>query len=205
MTKVKEFQKVLLYKNEEGINATIKQMEEGKEALNLFILSTERVMRTKFDDDDKIELKDNGIEFIKETLRKHIAFPLASEEFNLEAMGLQEVSDLYKSFEYNSGKWLYFNYFLNEKGLFELEENEIKNTIESFSAYTENEKQNQYLRIAEGLVSLFDEAEELGMLNEYGRQQISNVCDLLTVNVHPVIGTYRIMTNKYLLSSKNLI
>jgi hypothetical protein len=41
MTKVKEFQKVFLYKNEEGISATIKQMEEGKEALNLFILSTE--------------------------------------------------------------------------------------------------------------------------------------------------------------------
>ena len=205
MKKVKEFQKVFLYKNEEGINATINRMEEGKDALNLFILSTERVMRTKFDNDEKIELKNNAIEFLKETLKKKYPFKEADEQFNLEAMGMSEIQNSYHSYNVNSYKWLSFNYFLNEKGIFELEENEIKNTIETFSFYTENQNQNESLRIAEGLVSLFDEAEELGFLNEYGRQQISNVFDLLTVNVHPVIGSYRIMTNKYLLKSKNLI
>lgn len=205
MTKVKEFQKVFLYKNEEGINATIKQMEEGKEALNLFILSTERVMRMKFNNEQKEQLKVNGIEFIKETLKKKYPFKEADEKFNLEAMGMGEIENSYHSYNVNSGKWLYFNFKLNDKGLFELEENEIKNTTESFSYYTENLKQNESLRIAEGLVSLFDEAEELGLLNEYGRQNISNVFDLLTIGVHPVIGKYRIMTNKYLLRNKNLI
>lgn len=205
MTKVKEFQKVFLYKNEEGINATIKQMEEGKEALNLFILSTERIMRMKFNNEQKEQLKVNGIEFIKETLKKKFPFKEADEKFNLEAMGMGEIENSYHSYNMNSGKWLYFNFKLNDKGFFEVEENEVKNTTESFSFYTENEKQNECLRIAEGLVSLFNEAEELGILNQYGRQQISNVCDLLTVNVHPVLGTYRIMTNKHLLRSKNLI
>jgi hypothetical protein len=204
MKKEKEFQKVFLYKNEEGINATIKQLEEGKDALNLFILSTERIMRTKFNNDEKIELKNNGIDFIKETLKQIYPFKEADEQFNLEAMGMSEIQNSYHSYNVNSSKWLNFNYFLNEKGTFELEENEIENIIESFSFYTENQKQNECLRIAEGLVSLFDEADELGLLKELGRQQISNVFDLLKVNVHPIIGEYRIMTNKYLLSSKNL-
>lgn len=205
MTKVKEFQKVFLYKNEEGINATIKQMEEGKEALNLFILSTERILRMKFNNEQKEQLKINGIEFIKEILKKKYPFKEAEEKFNLEAMGMTEIENSYHSYNVNSRKWLSFNYLLNEEGFFELEENEVKNTNELFSFYTENEKQNESLRIAEGLVSLFDEAEELGILNQYGRQQITSICDLLTVKVHPQLGVYRIMTNKYLLRNKNLI
>lgn len=205
MTKVKEFQKVFLYKNEEGINATIKQMEEGKEALNLFILSTERVMRMKFNNEQKEQLKVNGVEFIKETLKKKYPFKEANEKFNLDAMGMGEIENSYHSYNVNSGKWLYFNFKLNDKGFFEVPEEELEKVNEMFSYYTENEKQNKSLRIAEGLVSLFDEAEELGFLNEQGRKQISSVCDLLSVNVHPVFGTYRIMTNKYLLRSKNLI
>ena len=204
MKKVKEFKKVFLYKNEEAINVTIKQMEQGKEALNLFILSTERVMRTKFNDEEKIELKNNSIEFIKETLKKKYPFKEADEKFNLEAMGMSEIENSYHSYNVNSGKWLSFNYFLNENGSFELEENEINNTIETFSYYTENQKQNDCLRIAEGLVSLFDEAEELGFLNENEKKYISNVFDMLTIGVNPVLNAYRIMVNKNLLRSEYL-
>ncbi|RTY64802.1 MULTISPECIES: hypothetical protein [unclassified Flavobacterium] len=202
MTKVKEFQKVFLYKNEEGINATIKQMEEGKEALNLFILSTERIMRTKFNNEQKEQLKVNGIGFIKETLKKKYPFKEADEKFNLDAMGMGEIENSYQSYNVNSGKWLYNNFKLNDKGFYEVPEEEIEKANEMFSYYTENEKQNKSLLIAEGLVSLFNEAEEFGFLNEYGRKQISNVWDLLTIGVHPVLGTYRIMTNKQILRSK---
>ena len=202
MTKVKEFQKVFLYKNEEGINATIKQMEEGKEALNLFILSTERIMRTKFNNEQKEQLKVNGIGFIKETLKKKYPFKEADEKFNLNAMGMGEIENSYHSYNVNSGKWLSNNFKLNDKGFYEVPEEEIEKANEMFAYYTENEKQNKSLLIAEGLVSLFNEAEEFGFLNEYGRKQISNVWDLLTIGVHPVLGTYRIMTNKQILRSK---
>ncbi len=202
MTKVKEFQKVFLYKNEEGINATIKQMEEGKEALNLFILSTERIMRTKFNNEQKEQLKVNGIGFIKETLKKKYPFKEADEKFNLNAMGMGEIENSYHSYNVNSGKWLSNNFKLNDKGFYEVPKVEIEKVNEMFSYYTENEKQNKSLLIAEGLVSLFDEAEELGFLNQYGRQQISGVFDLLTIGINPVSGTYRIMTNKQILRSK---
>ena len=202
MTKVKEFQKVFLYKNEEGINATIKQMEEGKEALNLFILSTERIMRTKFNNEQKEQLKVNGIGFIKETLKKKYPFKEADEKFNLNAMGMGEIENSYHSYNVNSGKWLSNNFKLNDKGFYEVPEEEIEKANEMFAYYTENEKQNKSLLIAEGLVSLFDEAEELGFLNEYGRKQISGVFDLLTIGINPVSGTYRIMTNKQILRSK---
>lgn len=202
MTKVKEFQKVFLYKNEEGINATIKQMEEGKEALNLFILSTERIMRTKFNNEQKEQLKVNGIGFIKETLKKKYPFKEADEKFNLNAMGMGEIENSYHSYNVNSGKWLSNNFKLNDKGFYEVPKVEIEKVNEMFSYYTENEKQNKSLLIAEGLVSLFDEAEELGFLNQYGRQQISGVFDLLTIGINPVSGTYRIMINKQILRSK---
>jgi hypothetical protein len=159
----------------------------------------------KFNNEQKEQLKVNGIEFIKETLKKKYPFKEADEKFNLDAMGMGEIENSYHSYNVNSGKWLYFDFKLNDKGFFEVTEDDFEKASEMFSYYTENEKQNKSLRIAEGLVSLFDEAEELEILNQYGRQQISNVCDLLTVNVHPVHGTYRVMVNKNLLRSKYLI
>jgi hypothetical protein len=196
MTKVKEFKKVLLYKNEEGIKATIKQMEDGKEVLNLFILSTERVMKTKFDDDQKIQLKDNAIEFIKETLKNKFPFKEADEKFNLDAMGMNEIENSYHSYKVNSGKWRSFNYFLNEKGLFELEEKENEKTSETFSYYTENQKQNDVFEVANDLVKLFDKAENLGMICKFSRQHINRVCNVLDIEVNPVVNEHRIIVKK---------
>lgn len=201
---VKEFKKVFLYKDQQVIDGTITQMGEAAAILNEFIFSVEETMKVNLTDEEKIQVKDNGTEFIKAKIKESFPFPLANESFNLEAIGMLKLESLYQFYNLNCGKWISFNYVLNDKGQFELHEKEIKNTIESFSYYTQNPQQNESLRIAESLVKLFDEAESLGLLNEYGRQHITSVIDLLTVNVHPEVGEYRIMVNKRFLNSKYL-
>lgn len=201
---VKEFKKVFLYKDQQVIDGIITQMDESAAILNEFIFSVEETMKVIFTDEEKIQFKENGIEIIKEKVRALYPFSAADERFNLEAMGMLKLESLYDFYNLNYSKWIYFKYVLNEKGQFEIHEKEIKNTIENYSLYTENQKQNESLRIAESLVKLFDEAENLGLLNEYGRQHITSVFDLLTVNVHPEKGVYRIMVNKRFLNGKYL-
>lgn len=200
---MKEFKKELLYVNQEGIEAQTKQIESGATALNGFILEAENVLRCNFTDEQKEALKSDGIAFIKELVKGKFLFVDASEVYNLEALGLTKVKDLYSNYERNSGTWIYFDYALT-KGMFEASQLEKDKTIQSFSYYTQNEKQNQVLELAKKMVSLFDAAESLGVLSEYGRQQITNVLDVLTVDVHPEIGKYKIMVNNRLLAGKYL-
>jgi len=204
MKKVKEFQKVFLYKNENNINATIKQMEEGKDALNLFILSTERITRMKFDAFQKNQIR-NNVDYIQGLLREKYPFKEADDSFNLSAMGLTEIGSAYHSFKINSGKWRNLNLKQNENGLFELAEGEVERINEMFTVYTRNEKQNEALEIAENLVKWFDKADEMKFLSQYDRQNITRIFDILEVDVHPVSNDYRIILNKSRLSDKFLI
>lgn len=200
---MKEFQKQLLYKNQDGINAETTQIESGATALNGFISEAETVLRCKFTDKEKEALQSDGIGFIKNLVKAKFPFPDASEDFNLESMGLTKVKNLYSTYERNSGTWIYFDYTLT-KGVFEVSKKQKEKTIQSFSYYTQTERQNEVLALAEKMVLLFDEADNLGVLNGNGRQQITNVFDVLTIDVHPQIGEYRIMIHKRFLSTKYL-
>jgi hypothetical protein len=198
-----EFKKELLYVNQEGIEAQTKQIESGATALNGFILEAESVLKCKFTDKEKQALKSDGIAFIKGLVKAKFPFPDASEDFNLNSLGLTNVKNLYSNYERNSGSWIYFDYALT-KGVFEASRLEKDKTVQSFSYYTQNEKQNRVLELAEKMIVLFDEAEKLGVLNGHGRKHITNVFDVLTVDVHPEIKEYRIMIHKRFLSTKYL-
>lgn len=200
---MKDFQPQFLYKDQERINSETNQTESGATALNAFINEAETVLSCKFTDTEKQALKSDGIAFIKNFVKAKFEFPNANETFNLEALGLIKVKDLYSNYERVSVTWLYFDYSLT-KGVFEVSKKQREQTIQSFSNYTQTEKQNQVLELAEKMIVLFDEAEKLGVLNGNGRQQIRYVFDVLTVDVHPEIGEYRIMTHKRFLSTKYL-
>jgi hypothetical protein len=200
---MKEFKQQFLYKDQDGINAQTIQIESAAAALNGFILEAETVLGCKFTDKEKQSLKSNGKEFIKDLVQTKFTFQNANEDFNLEALGLTKVKDLYSNYDKNSGKWIYFDYTLT-KGVFVASESEKEKTIQSFSTFSQNQKQNDVLILAEKMVSLFDEAQKMGVLTDYGRKHISSVFDVLTVDVHPEIGEYRIMVNKRFLNSKYL-
>jgi hypothetical protein len=201
----KKFKKQLLYRDQSTIDAQIKQMESAADTLNSFITTAEKVLRIIFNEDEKLQIKDNGVLFIKSTIAKSFPFPAADEAFNLNAIGMQEVTTLYTLYNAKVGMWQSFNYQLNKKGVFELAPMEKEKTAEAWTSYTQNQKQNEALRIAESLVSLFDEAESLKLLNYYGKQQISNVFDLLTIEVDPTCNDYRIRINKHSLRGKFLV
>jgi hypothetical protein len=198
-----EFKQQLLYVNQDGINSHTTQTELGATALNGFVREAENVLKYKFTDKEKQALKSDGIAFIKNLLKSNFPFPNASEDFNLQSMGLTNVKNLYSNYERYSGSWIYFDYALT-KGVFEASRLEKDKTVQSFSYYTQNEKQNRVLELAEKMIVLFDEAEKLGVLNGHGRKHITNVFDVLTVDVHPEIKEYRIMIHKRFLSTKYL-
>jgi hypothetical protein len=191
----KQFKKEFLFTDNERATAYLAEAERAKEDLNLFILNAERVLRLKFTRDERQLLKVDGFNFIKERVKNMSPFPNSSEVFNLEAMGMTEVLDVYSYYNQNAPRWNNYKFELNDKNFFEITEAERQKIIESNSFYTQNEKQNHALRLAKELEKNFLEAEKEGYLNYYNRKVISKVTNLLKIDLDHDIKEYRIMVN----------
>lgn len=205
MTKEKQFKPVFLFKENEHIRAKLGVMEGGILALKSFIQLVEGTIKMQLTNEEKTQLRDKGTDFIKESLKEKFPFREASEDFNLEALGMRDLEISKNYYKLNSQKWQPYNFQLNEDGIFQITESDREKVNETFSYYTTNEKQNESLKIAESLVKLFDEAEQLGLVNYFGIKYISNICKSLAVDMHPVHKEQRIMVNKRYLRSVNSI
>src|SRR5690554_737940 len=162
MNAKKDFTKRFLYNDEKKAESLLNEAEQAKENLNLFISNAERVMRTEFSKAERKILKDDGFNFIKERIKKISPFKNSNEDFNLEAMGMQEVRDIYTSYKLKSSRWNKFNFELNSKNQFILPEKEKEAIKERASVYTSNIKQNEAFDAASRLIEVINPAIEKG-------------------------------------------
>lgn len=93
--------KVLIRVDKVAIKNTKERIITSLELLNQFVELTEDTIKTTFSDKEKIALKEGKIDFIKSYLKPKFMFPDASEEFNLNALGidLKPIQDFLKTYK----------------------------------------------------------------------------------------------------------
>ena len=99
---------------------TFTEDQEIEEIINLFIGNSERIMRQKFTNNEKNEIKINPKQFLTSTIKSFMPFKKSSLEFNLEAIGMKEMLDVFYRCDYYQKKWSNYNLELNDLGNFKV-------------------------------------------------------------------------------------
>lgn len=198
-----KLKKQLLFTDEDRIRQSLDQANKTLEDFNLFILNAERVLRYKFTPDEKVLLLTHGEDLIKSKVKEWSPFKNSSEDFNLEAMGMLEVKDVYQMFRNKSGAWKTFKFELNEKGFFYLTENDIQKIKDSFTYYTQNDKQNEALTIAENIAKSINTAIDAKLVNEYNVKGIVNISYIVSYLPNQATGRLEVIPNYSYIKSLN--
>lgn len=157
-----KFKKQLLYIKNEQVQYFTNIIETSFKNLTSFIDSVERVLKIQLTNEDKIQLKDFGVEFIEEHLRKLFQFNSASRKFNLEALGMLEIETIIEFYKKNSHNWQGYKFNLKNSS-FEIPKEYFEDLIEQNSTYTEIESQNKLIEIAEKIAELHNEVLKMNV------------------------------------------
>jgi hypothetical protein len=183
--KSKDFQKIYLYRNEDGIKSIVENAKAGAKALNDFIISAQTVTGLTFDNLEREQLKADGVNFIKATIRKHYKFPLASDPFNNEILGFQNIETIYNDFERLNHRWTNNVLEIENNGLYVFPENEEAKIVEYYTTYTTNQKQKDVLEQLTEAVTALNILVASNVIDIYSRQHITK----LTPLIRQTIGT----------------
>ena len=165
--------KVILTTNEHAIQEVHARANTAKKLLNQFIQKAEAEAKVKFSNEDKIQLKDNGSDFLTEYFKSKFPIPGATDEFNLQALNV----DLNGLLKHNrKDLWQAYNFKLTKNG-FELEGEPEQ--LKDCYTYVETEKQAEALKLAEDLSKLLNKASDLGYLSNKYLPKVKDLGDLL--------------------------
>lgn len=156
----KAFQKQLLYIKEDQVIYFSGLMKTSLKNLTFFIESVQRILKISLTNEDKIQLKDFGSEFIEEHLRKLFTFNGASREFNLTALGINEIESVLEFYNQHSDNWQSYNFELT-KDVFKEPKNFVNALTETYSVYTDNETQNKLIELSKKIISLHKEMDSM--------------------------------------------
>lgn len=165
--------KTLIYKDEKRLKEIYEMAGNAEKALNAFIEKAETVFKTEFSHDDRISLKDNGAEFMRNWIKQKYPFPEADDDFNQKALGI-DIAPLVKL----PRTWQAYNFKLNEMGLFELDGEPEQ--AKRYFYYADTPKKTKALAMAKKLSKLINEASELGFLENRLLYQAREMGDILT-------------------------
>lgn len=175
--KKKEFEPVFLYKDNFRIKQITERYEKGVKNLNNFVSIVEKNLSTTFDDDEKRQVKEKGMIFIIDRLRMEFQFPKATDDFNLQALGI-DVRPLKEYYRKHAASWNPYQYDIVE-GEFKTSEKVLSHEVEKYYIYTKNDRQNEALQIAEDLKAQIIKAETAGLVSRFNQSDIRNVTELL--------------------------
>jgi hypothetical protein len=159
------FKKEFLSFDNERFTSVVETYAKQCADLNKTISETERILKLEngLTADEKKQIIVNGQGFILDYLEPKKPFPNASLEFNLEAMGLNEVNDLLKTWKQNQHLWLDLNLQL-DNNVFVLSETFVNELRESMTLYTKSKEQNSNLKQLKILVSELNKAYEANLI-----------------------------------------
>lgn len=150
----------LLWIDKKNLKKEEMNLLRAQTALNKFIKECENVLGEKLSDNLKHELKNTKINALMTEVRKRFSFPNASEDFNLQSLGI----DLTQAKRIQSAEaWELYQFELNENG--EFVGSEDQKMFNQFYYYAKSEKRQKALELASDLVELTNEASALGLIN----------------------------------------
>ena len=157
--KVKDFKPEFLYVDKQAIEFKENNYKTNLSCLNKLIAESEIVLNRKLTTAEKNKMKNKGAEFVEVEVKKQFQFKNADENFNLEALGIN-----IEPFRKASSFYLVEGYDADlVEGKFIPSEKQLNILTESSTIYTSNEKQKHALKIANTLIELIKDAEDLGL------------------------------------------
>ncbi|MGO3183162.1 MAG: hypothetical protein ACTIJ9_10050 [Aequorivita sp.] len=176
MSKVK---KILLRTDTKKIEAIRKEASQSVKPLNDLIAICEKVCKTTFDKEQRDNIRDNGMKFIKDYLKPKFQFKSADERLNLNILGI-DLAPLESFMKSNAPIWREYPIEQNDKGLFELV-GEPKQ-IERCYTYTENEKQVRAYELGVKITDLLNIAIEENFIPEREAFRFISIGGILDAN-----------------------
>lgn len=156
----------LLWVDEKNLKEEKINVVRATTALNKFMLECETILKGELSPEYKNELKERKMAALMEEVRKKFKFPDASEQFNLESLGIN--LDAAKKLSLNS--WPY-QYELDDMGLFVADENQ--SVYEYYYHYADSERKQRALELANSLVEIINEGHEIKVLHG---DHVQNIC-----------------------------
>ena len=175
--------KKLIYVDETKIKTSYSLGTKQQGILNDFIKECEKECRTSFNDEEKLQLKKNAGNFLKEWVKPQFQFPHATDEFNVQALGI-DIDTLTRK-GYTQGKeWNKYPYLL-EEGQFIYDEQSV---IDKHTHYAENEFQEDCVEIANELLATIEKGIALGVLSKYDSIPMSQGFRVLQLSTSRTAG-----------------
>ncbi|HUH26657.1 hypothetical protein [Gelidibacter sp.] len=176
--KQENFKPQFLFKDDVAMTKEETKVINGAKKLNDFINQIESTLSLTLTNREKEAIQANGLKPIYDDLKTKFPFPNASNEFNLQALGI-DLKPLERLYIRSSAMWCDYNYQLNKEGVFEATKEALKNAIDRHIYYTTNDNQNLALKLAKELELMFSNVETAGHLKKYNRNIIEEVTGLL--------------------------
>ncbi|MGO3181234.1 MAG: hypothetical protein ACTIJ9_00225 [Aequorivita sp.] len=170
--------KILLKTNEKKIEAINKEAVNSADKLNSLIHECEKVCKTTFSKDERDNIRDAGMKFIKDYFKPKFQFPDADDKLNFQLIGI-DLEQLEKTFK-GYPIWREYPIEQNDKGVFELV-GEPKQ-IERCYTYTENEKQVRAYELGVKITDLLNTAIEENFIPERSAYRFIAMNGLITAN-----------------------
>ncbi|WP_027880400.1 hypothetical protein [Mesoflavibacter zeaxanthinifaciens] len=155
-----------LWKDEKSIKQEKSNMVTASLNLNRFVKEARSVLGGKLSEEQMIKLKDEKFNYLEKEVKKLFQFPNASDEFNLNALGIS-IEPLRK---YNRVYWKGYEYDIIDEEFVLKEDQPI---LERYYAYADNTQKKEMLRIANTIVEAFRDARTIGMVR---KDYLANVC-----------------------------
>ncbi|ALJ04367.1 hypothetical protein APS56_04085 [Pseudalgibacter alginicilyticus] len=146
---VEQKKQVLIRVNKTAIENTKKGIVDKLDLLNDFVKFTETILKTSFTDNEKSNLKDEGIIFVKQWIKPKFKFPDADEVFNLQALGI-DLKTIETYWKKNNRSWIGLSPEL-DKGKFAIKDLDKLPEVRRHYYYASNDKQ----------IDAFNEAKEV--------------------------------------------
>lgn len=170
--------KILLKTDEKKIEAINKEAVNSAEKLNSLIQKCEKVCKTTFLKDERDNIRDAGMKFIKEYFKPKFQFPDADDKLNFQLLGI-DLSQLEKTFK-GYPIWREYPIEQNDNGVFELvgEPKQIQNCY----TYAENERQVRGYELAVEISDLINRAIDEDFIPENEVYKLRLFGKILTAN-----------------------
>lgn len=182
----------LLWVDEKNLKKEQINLLRSQTALNNFIKECKNVLNLELSDELKNQLKDVKMNALMIELKKQFSFPNATDEFNLQSLGV----DLNNAKRISSSEyWELYQFELNDNGEFIATDNQ--KLFDQFYYYATSQKRKETLELANKLVELSQDADGKGLLdyNHLGMVSLA-FRKIVTIEGRPFTSEAKLVVNK---------
>jgi hypothetical protein len=161
----------LIRVDKNAIERTKQYLRTRTELLNKFVEVSENTLKANFDDKEKINLKDNGLDFVNEWIKPKFKFPDADDTFNLQALGI-DLAPIRSFWDANQKQWKSLPVEINN-GKFIIQNMDALPEVTKHYYYAKNERQEKAFKKATEICKALNRLLDKGLIIHGKERDIS--------------------------------